>query len=320
MGDPQAIVPPHLTVRVICDHDHILSGLFVIFKLKPKTGGGAWDRVARVLEGTAEPGQAPADPSQPAPGAKPKTPSATQKRKYEEAKNAWQAQYNARRDLPPDPSDRFVAGFVDDDGYLVPVHVGSNPWLDATTRRDPDAYKLGLGEEYQACLLRHPDPALARAVARHLNGEATAADAKYGIAGWGALLRDVKVENKATESGDQYVIVLSEDPSHFVPAGPARYGGWALYLDMPHAMCAGVPDQIERLHEDLARLRYPTGEEYPFKFRDNKNKKLISGFLVSRSLAARVRYAKAKAKDPDLKVSKAEYMQEHVFQIGRAHV
>ncbi|MBZ0121880.1 MAG: hypothetical protein K8H88_33110, partial [Sandaracinaceae bacterium] len=287
----------------------------MIFKLKPKTDGGAWDRVARVLEGTSDPGEAPADPSEPAEGAKPKKPSPKQLRKYEDAKNAWQAQYNASRDLPPDPSDRFVAGFVDDDGYLVPVHGGSNPWLDSALRRDPDAYKLGLGETYQACLLRHPDPALARAVARHLNGEASAADAKYGIGGWGTLLRDVKVESKTTESGEQYVMVLSEDPSHFLPAGPARFGGWALYLDMPHAMCANVPDQIEKLHEDLARLRYPTGEEYPFKFRGKEGEKLIKGFLVSRSLAARVRYAKAKAKDPKLKVGKAGYMQEHVFRI-----
>ena len=129
-------------------------------------------------------------------------------------------------------------------GFLVPVHDGTNPWYDSATQADPDAYKLGLGETYEACLLRHPDPELARAVARHLNKKPLATDAKYDIKSWGALTREITVETKKTDSGDQYIFKLSEKATDFMPPGPTRYDGWALYLDMPHATCGAVPAQI----------------------------------------------------------------------------
>ena len=52
MASPaQAVVPSQLTVRVICDKDHLLTGLFIVFKLKPpKDDTGAWAKVARIVE------------------------------------------------------------------------------------------------------------------------------------------------------------------------------------------------------------------------------------------------------------------------------
>ena len=48
MAEPQATVPPQLTVRVLCDRDHLLTGLFIVFRLKPRTDGQRWADVARV--------------------------------------------------------------------------------------------------------------------------------------------------------------------------------------------------------------------------------------------------------------------------------
>ncbi|MGE0785024.1 MAG: hypothetical protein AB7S26_04995 [Sandaracinaceae bacterium] len=313
MGSSQAVLPTSLSVRVICDRGHVLSGLFVIFKLAPPPAGHPYAAVARVMEGTPDPGDEPAEPeAKPASGPPPRRPpkKSAERLRYEDAHAKWQVRSTAHHDTPPDPSTQFVVGFVDDEGYLVPTHDGFNPWYEAAHRdRDPDTYKLTDGETYQACLLRHPDPELARAVARHLNGAATSADAKLAIASWGTLVRDVTVTTKAMTGGDERVIEVSEDPSHYLPPGPSRYGGWSLYLDMPHLMCANVPDQVEKLQEDLAKLRYPTGEEHPFRFRKNGVPQLKT-FVVSRALDDRRRFAAGKQS-----LKSATYMHKAIFHV-----
>src|SRR5688500_17039857 len=168
MADAHATVPPQMTVRVLCHKRHILSGLFAIFRLKPRTDGQKWADVARIV---GVPGPEPIEPG----------PRATNRdrKAYEAARSAYDGRVLLTQELAPDPSARFVAGFVDNDGFLVPVQRDTNPWLVAYTQSDPDSYKLADGEVYEVCLLRHPDPELARAVARHLNGTPRDGDAKY---------------------------------------------------------------------------------------------------------------------------------------------
>jgi hypothetical protein len=287
--------PPHLSVRVVCEKDHILSGLFIVMKLVTTVPGDPWEKVARVMEGTEDPGEAPRDPKQ---------------------QPRWERQRAAALDRPHDPSDEFVVAFVDDDGYLVPVHEGWNPWFDASTRRDPDSYKLGLREVYSACLVRHPDPELARAVARHLNGAPRPEDERYGIADWGELVSDLTVEQGKPENGDEYVFRLPEAPEAYFPRGNADYyGGWLLYFDMPHAMCGDVPDQVEALQKDLAVLRYPTGDRNPFEFRSENGAPILDTYLVSRALADRTKFANEHRANPKLTLDGAKYMQKTVFRV-----
>jgi hypothetical protein len=282
MADPQATLPTQMTVRVLCNKGHLLTGLFAIFRLKPRTDGQKWADVARIV---GVPGPAPAEPG---PHARPKD-----RKVYEAARSAYDRRVLSSQELAPDPSTHFVAGFVDNDGYLVPVQRDTNPWLVAYTRDDPDSYKLALDEVYEVCLLRHPDPELARAVARHLNGAAVRSDAKYEIASFHPLTQDVPVVTDPPLSGVQLLWKLSEDASDYVPKGPARYGGWTIYLDMPHAMCKGVSDQVAKLQEDLGQLRYATGQIEPFRVRAKDGTPSVRNEFRSVLLSARIRLANA---------------------------
>jgi hypothetical protein len=255
----KVVLKPALTARVVCDQGHALTGLFVIFKLRPPAEG-ADDELARVVEASPHPGNPPAVPEPT--GDKQKDKEAD--KAYKEQKKEYDAalkKYEAAEDktIPPDPSDLFVLGIVDGKGFLQPVHANYNPWYDVATGRDPDTYKLAVGEKYDVCALRHPSPAIARALTRHLNKQATADDKKHRFDTWGTLTRIVTIEGEPFGDGVQPVLKLSEKPEDFVPQGHARYGKWVLYRDMPHQGCVPLAEPARKVQEDLSKLRYPIG-------------------------------------------------------------
>ena len=290
------LVPPALTVKVACSAGHKLSGLFVIFKLVPPEGEGQTQDLARILEATPQPGDPPVAPEPPtaeqkAADPKAKSTYATAKAAYDKAKKAWddaKALHDAALDkeTPPDPADQFVAGIVSHKGYLIPVHGAYNPWYDVVTTpgRDPDAYKLLVGERYEVCLLRHPSPLVARALTRHLNKKPQSDDIKFGFGSWGTLTRVVTVKSASAGSGSEVALELSEDPADYVPRGGARYGNWTIYRAMPHRYCSALAPHVEQVQRDLGLLRYPIGGQgspySPLEFKPNADaeKKEEGGF------------------------------------------
>jgi hypothetical protein len=263
-----SVAKPALTAMVLCDQDHKLSGLFVVFKLKAPAGDSKSEKLARILEGTPDPGQPPVEPKPIGNGKKDKEAAAKFKQaaaKYKDAKARYDEKVAAHDDTPPDPSDQFVLGIVDDDGFLQPVHDDFNPWYDVATKRDPDSYKISVGETYEVSFVRHPNPDVARALVRHLNGESVDDDAKYGVVGWAdKLTHDVKVEKVTTGGADQAVMRASEKAEDHVPPGSDDYGGWILYRDMPHAQCGGLASgltaQVKALAKRMGILCFPIGD------------------------------------------------------------
>ena len=289
------LVPPALTVKVTCTAGHRLSGLFVIFKLVPKEGETKEEKLARILEATPHPGDPPVEPAPLTPEQKTdaaaKAAYAKAKKEYDTAKKKWddaKTLHDAAidKETPPDPADQFVAGIVNHKGYLVPVHTAYNPWYDvvATPGRDPDAYKLLAGEKYEVCLLRHPSPAVARALTRHLNKKPSADDAKYGFGAWGKLTSVVTVEAASASGGSEVALKLSENAADYVPQGSARYGSWTIYRAMPHRYCPGLAPHVEKVQKDLGLLRYPIGghgspfDPMAFKESADAEKKEEGGF------------------------------------------
>ena len=298
------LVPPALTVKVTCTAGHRLSGLFVIFKLLLAAGSTKQDDLHRILEATPDPGTEPVAPA-PLTAEQSAVAGATaaykaSKAQLEKDKAAWdkaKALHDAALDkeTPSDPADQFVLGIVNHQGYLVPVHTAYNPWYDVVNAvgRDPDAYKLLAGEKYEACLLRHPSPVLARALSRHLNKKATSDDAKYNFTSWGTLTRTIEITSAS--GGAESVIQLSEDAADYVPKGAERYGKWVIYRAMPHRYCPGVAPNTEKVLADLGRLRYPIGEHgSPFSPMEFKAKpdaeKLEEGGFDRQAQAAACRF------------------------------
>lgn len=190
----------------------------------------------------------------------------------------------------------FSLAFVDPDGFLQPV-TDVNPWYEIhaalqakaeaqarhekqwnakkqnrgvpppplpPVNRNPDSIKLSLGTRMRACLIRHPSAHLARALCDWLRGGEDPHE--YGFSRWGTpetLLRTL--ETKQDTAVDALNLDgLSSEPADYFPLGPKRYGGWTLYVDMPHASLPSVQEAVGRLKDDLGRLRYPVGGNTPY--------------------------------------------------------
>ena len=160
---------------------------------------------------------------------------------------------------PPPP--RFEIAVTDEVGYLVPIEsVGPGPG------ECVESIKLTADIAYELYLIRHPDPELAKAAQRELN-------ACLGKARDGALTktwpdptqRTPTVECVGPSSEDQLTISIANDAGNFLPPGPARYGGWTLYKDMPHAQLQAVKDATKTLQLDLGKLRYVVGAYPPYE-------------------------------------------------------
>ncbi|QRK11383.1 hypothetical protein JQX13_15680 [Archangium violaceum] len=208
------------------------------------------------------------------------------------APDEWAEERSARERAEKE----FSLAFVDPDGFLQPV-TNVNPWYEIhaalqakaeaqarhekqwnakkqnrgvpppplpPVNRNPDSVKLSLGTRMQACLIRHPSAHLARALCDWLSGGEDPHE--YGFAQWGepeTLLRTL--ETKQDTAVDALNLDgLTSEPADYFPPGPKRYGGWTLYVDMPHASLPSVQEAVGRLKDDLGRLRYPVGGNSPY--------------------------------------------------------
>ena len=248
-------------VRVLCDGEP-LTGLFVVFRVMPPVTPDENSEEARILRASFG--------------------------------KAWRQEWEKDWDEETHGYEqRFTLGFVDAEGFLQPV-LGVNPWHEIHNQliakaeavalhekkwkakhknvppiplppvnSNPHSIKLMLSSQLKVCLLRHPSPHLALALTDFLN---TGEDPhKYGFSTWGKheqLLRDVQVQEDS--SADTLALKLGAKPGDYFPRGPKRYGGWTLYLDMPHASLPEVKEMVGKLQDDMGRLRYPVGGKSPY--------------------------------------------------------
>jgi hypothetical protein len=248
-----------VAVRVRCDAGHPLTGLFVIWA--PAEGAKGQNRTESAKAGSPE-------------------------AKIIEIGEQY------------DPVNGvFTVAFVDKSGYLQPVRPGVNPWRETFVEdRNPTTLKL-VQAQYRVCLLRHPSPALAFALAGYLNKK----DDDFDCDAWGGKemwTRDTKevwkAENRASllqqlpftladvkpppntsadapkaaeQPAKELVLELeeSEENEIYWPQGHKLYKGWTLYCDMPHRNCPDLRTQVKRAQAHLGALRYPIGiQERPY--------------------------------------------------------
>jgi hypothetical protein len=259
---PPAYAPPSLSVRVQCTNKHPMTGLFVILRIAVAGPPHPTDKVVDVANA-------------PVPG--------REKDKKLDPPTA-----------PPDPSllAQFVCTVVDGFGFLQPVTV-KNPWhwlwghdpllpgkpapRRGVAPKSADVARVSVDPDakYVGCLLRHPQPNVARALTVWLN---TGQDPEgHGFANWkkarGArlagetsfdgrelLARELAIAAESSK-GTQLVLTVSEDAADFLPPKFDAHGGWLLYYDMPHASCPPVVDAVTTLQKRLGLLRFPTGGE-----------------------------------------------------------
>ena len=256
-----AYAPASLSIRVQCENGHPMTGLFVIVRMAVAGDPGKHDAVVKIAN---EPPAKTDDKggSSPAPAAD-----------------------------TPDPASlvKFVCTIVDGHGFLQPV-TDKNPWHwlwnhDPLVTRAPkgspvkngDIVRLSVdpGAQYVACLLRHPQPNVARALTRWLNGEEDSEN--HGFAGWPKarqaaitgepshggrelLARVIKLESDQAK-GTQLVLKVSESPDDYLPPKALARDGWLLYYDMPNASCEPVVKLVTKLQKKVGLLRFPLGGE-----------------------------------------------------------
>ena len=265
MSEPKPVIayaPPSLSVRVQCTNKHPMTGLFVILRAAVAGPPHPLDRVveiansaaaARAGNGNANPAAAPNDPS------------------------------------AAPPPGQFFCTIVDSHGFLQPVHDG-NPWYwifghdppvgkppSGGTQRTGDIARVPMDPDakYVGCLLRHPQPNVARALTVWLNtgqdpdghGFATwskprsaALPGEPSLGGRELLAASLALTTESTK-GIQLVLTVSEDAADFLPPRFDAHGGWLLYHDMPHASCDPVKQQVTALQRRLGLLRFPIGGE-----------------------------------------------------------
>lgn len=253
-----AVAPALLTVRVlIAGSDEPVKGLFIAFKLAAANALTKAAKVARVMDVDHE--------------------KDFKDKRYQRLQEQYKAQ---EAENVADPSDQFVLGITDVDGYLEPVYESSNPWRDRLTRLEPDSFKFAVDEEYNALYIRHPSPGVARAATRLLNGGASGrTDVDFSNTKvWGAMpgavqlarflgyggpaLQKFKVEKGSGKDGEQFVIHVPATPKAYVPLRTDDAEKWWLYAGMPHESLASVRQQVYELVDSLGVLKYPaTGDQ-----------------------------------------------------------
>ncbi len=158
------------------------------------------------------------------------------------------------------PPDAMHVAFVDAEGYLLPVRDDRNPWVELDPRggETPHAIPMSVGTAYEGCLVRHPDPGLARSLARWIDRAED--DASWGFAHWQTPRVELarRLEIRSAGAGDIELVVPSSAEA-FVPRGHADFGGWVLYHAMPLAELTSVCTAVRRLRAMLGALRYPHG-------------------------------------------------------------
>lgn len=162
---------------------------------------------------------------------------------------------------PPPPP--FELAVTDEDGYLMPV------FSDEGLVECVESLKLTPEIDYEVYLVRHPDPRLARAAQDELNGVRAVSITR----GWPAPHVFTPTLEALDACEEQLTVALPSRADAFLPPGPARYDGWALYQGMPHAGLPEVKQAVEKLQHDLGALRYVIGAYPPYEPEaDNKKK------------------------------------------------
>jgi hypothetical protein len=278
--------PPSLSVRVRCAAEdretHRMSGLFVILRMAVAGPPHAsLDKVVAVHDaaGAAQAG----------------TPDAPAQQNPDAAALA----------------NRFVCTIVDMHGFLQPVHDDSNPWHEIFApdppgespkkgvppkNRDIARIPVDTDGKFVGCLLRHPQPSMARALTNWLN---TGNDGDgHGFDKWkksrpaplagekpldGRELLAAELDiSKDSSNGAQLVLKVSENAADFLPPKFESHGGWLLYRDMPHQNCPAVIEQVKVLQRRLGLLRFPIGGEETIYAPDKQN----DGSFDTRTLSA----------------------------------
>lgn len=188
--------------------------------------------------------------------------------------------------VPPPP---FTLGFVDGQGFLVKVVSDNNPWHDLGPQlaeleaaavkgatkgkgktkkgakalsRSCESEKLHADVEYEIVLVAHPSLRIAKAALEYLNsGKATGPYPFPRRSEMPLRTKLTLVEDKGSHQLTLAVESLAggkKPQTLFWPKGSARYDGWVLYRLMPYDHLAAVKQQVARLCEDLAALRYPS--------------------------------------------------------------
>lgn len=156
---------------------------------------------------------------------------------------AWSGPYGDLHLVDPEQDGRIHLGFRD------------------PAALSPHAIKLMNERAYDCYFIRHPDIEVARQAQAELNGMRPL-----------SLTKEWKpVEVTARMTGvyapalmSALALSVDEAPGMYYPPGPAQYGGWTLYKDMPNEECAGVKKAVQKLQEELGALRYMVGAEHPY--------------------------------------------------------
>jgi hypothetical protein len=157
-------------------------------------------------------------------------------------------------EAPPNP---FATAITDELGFLTPLFEASVP-VDM-----PETVKFAEGVPYEVYYVRHPSRALILEAADELNGDP---DARTLTKHWGdpiVITTDPACDDDGND--EQLTVALPSTPESYHPAGHARYGGWVLYKDMPHATLDSVVLGVQRAQADFGRLRFIVGiQEDPY--------------------------------------------------------
>jgi hypothetical protein len=182
-----------------------------------------------------------------------------------------------------DPENVFTLCIVDQGGHLRVV-TDADPWLEFYNSHNPNAAKVQPDVSYECYLIRDPSVEQAKAALDELNS------GRPGLltARWVAAVKTFALQSRTqgSDTVQELVLTLDEAPGSYWPQGSARYGGWVLYRDMPHANCGPVREQVEKLQKDLGAIRYVIGgEENPYA--PDSSKQLANGGIFdSRTLNA----------------------------------
>lgn len=205
----------------------------------------------------------------------------------------------------------YTLALTNAQGHLQ-LCIDDDPWpAHYAPQLAPHAYKALPLEPYDTYLLRHPDPQAARRAVDELNG----LHASELTQGWQPVLRRFEVDTQRNADGTEaqrLELVVDEQPGEFWPRGPARYGGWALYGDMPNQQCRPVQQQVVQLQHELGRMRFVVGDgTQPYvpeaESRDRKGRVANAatanqGRFDARTLAAVLHFQTCAAQGAGLKV------------------
>jgi hypothetical protein len=162
------------------------------------------------------------------------------------------------------PEVNFTVAQTDEKGYICPLRNTLDPAPEATLPLFP-------GLDYYFFFVRHPDSSLAEQLCLDMNADPYATVARVGQPQFLQAILTETGKDKAKKPIEEGVISIATDPKKFVQLGSPRYGGWALFRNMPGTgsnqkdtdiQCKVLFDQVRRLQYHLGALRYIIGNQW----------------------------------------------------------